>query len=91
MGRVSFTDVAFMLVARRRPSAGEANVTIFGESAGGNNVLALLLSPPAEGLFHRAISQSGGTWSASIADAENWEDDPEPGQPYSARRCWHSS
>jgi len=33
------------------------NVTIFGESAGGNDVLALLLSPEAEGLFHRAISQ----------------------------------
>jgi len=62
-----------------------ANVTIFGESAGGNNVIALLLSPPAEGLFHRAISQSGGTWSASVAEAENWTDDAEPGRPFSSR------
>lgn len=61
------------------------NVTIFGESAGGNNVIALLLSPPAQGLFHRAISQSGGTWSASVAEAENWTDDEQPGRPFSSR------
>ena len=36
------------------------NVTIFGESAGGTNVFSLLLSPPARGLFHRAIVESGG-------------------------------
>lgn len=35
------------------------NVTIFGESAGGRNVLALMTSPKATGLFHKAISQSG--------------------------------
>ncbi|AQL41487.1 hypothetical protein BV210_01600 [Halorientalis sp. IM1011] len=35
------------------------NVTIFGESAGGHAVLTLLTDPEAEGLFHRAISQSG--------------------------------
>ncbi len=34
-------------------------VTIFGESAGGANVTFLLASPLAEGLFQRAISQSG--------------------------------
>jgi para-nitrobenzyl esterase len=34
-------------------------VTIFGESAGGLSVLSQLASPTAEGLFHRAISQSG--------------------------------
>jgi para-nitrobenzyl esterase len=33
-------------------------VTIFGESAGGQNVLTLLASPLAAGLFHRAIAQS---------------------------------
>ncbi|GIW44405.1 MAG: para-nitrobenzyl esterase [Candidatus Binatia bacterium] len=37
-----------------------ANVTIFGESAGGTNVFSLLLSPLARGLYHRAIVQSGG-------------------------------
>ena len=33
-------------------------VTVFGESAGGSSVLALLASPAADGLFHRAIAQS---------------------------------
>jgi para-nitrobenzyl esterase len=35
------------------------NVTIFGESAGAAMVGALVGSPVAKGLFHRAISQSG--------------------------------
>ena len=35
------------------------NVTIFGESAGGQAVTQLMVSPPAAGLFHRAISESG--------------------------------
>jgi para-nitrobenzyl esterase len=37
-----------------------ANVTVFGESAGGNSVLMLLTSPLAKGLFHKAIVESGG-------------------------------
>ncbi|NLA74695.1 MAG: carboxylesterase family protein [Deltaproteobacteria bacterium] len=37
-----------------------ANVTIFGESAGGFSVFMLTASPMAKGLFHRAISESGG-------------------------------
>ena len=36
------------------------NVTLFGESAGGFSVCALLASPQAEGLFSKAIIQSGG-------------------------------
>jgi len=36
------------------------NVTIFGESAGGASVIALLSSPLAGGLFQRAIAQSCG-------------------------------
>ena len=35
------------------------NVTVFGESAGGISILDLLVSPPAEGLFRRAIVESG--------------------------------
>ncbi|KAJ8895144.1 hypothetical protein PR048_000469 [Dryococelus australis] len=35
------------------------DVTVFGESAGGMSVELLLLSPMTEGLFHRAISESG--------------------------------
>jgi len=34
-------------------------VTIFGESAGGMSVGALLAAPSARGLFHKAIAQSG--------------------------------
>ncbi|NXJ73188.1 SASB hydrolase, partial [Trogon melanurus] len=35
------------------------SVTIAGESAGGVSVSALILSPLAKGLFHKAISESG--------------------------------
>jgi para-nitrobenzyl esterase len=36
-------------------------VTIAGQSAGGMSVHALIVSPLAKGLFHRAIVQSGGS------------------------------
>ncbi|XP_023492785.2 liver carboxylesterase-like [Equus caballus] len=36
-----------------------SSVTIFGESAGGESVSVLVLSPLAKNLFHRAISESG--------------------------------
>jgi para-nitrobenzyl esterase len=36
------------------------NVTIFGESAGGQSVLLQLVSPGARGLFQKAIAESGG-------------------------------
>jgi para-nitrobenzyl esterase len=36
------------------------NVTIFGESAGAANIGYLMASPMVQGLFRRAISQSGG-------------------------------
>ena len=45
------------------------NITIFGESAGGHNVLSLLVSDKAKGLFHKAISMSGYTESISLEDA----------------------
>ncbi|XP_061434640.1 bile salt-activated lipase-like [Lethenteron reissneri] len=35
------------------------NITIFGESAGGASVSLQMLSPVNNGIFHRAISQSG--------------------------------
>jgi para-nitrobenzyl esterase len=60
------------------------NITIFGESAGGHNVFTLLLSPLANGLFQRAIAQSGGTDLTTTAEAENFADDAEPGQPGSS-------
>jgi para-nitrobenzyl esterase len=45
------------------------NVTIFGESAGGHNVLSLLVAQQGKGLFHKAITQSGYTTSYSRQDA----------------------
>ncbi len=39
------------------------NVTIFGESAGSFAVSALMASPLAKGLFHRAIGESGAFFS----------------------------
>ena len=47
----------------------KSNITIFGESAGGHNVLSLLVAPQAKGLFHKAISQSGYTTSVSLENA----------------------
>ena len=48
-------------------------VTIFGESSGGHNVVALLASPLATGLFHRAIIESGSFDSVTRAEAEGLE------------------
>jgi para-nitrobenzyl esterase len=39
------------------------NVTIFGQSGGGQKVQALLAMPSARRLFHRAIVQSGATFT----------------------------
>jgi para-nitrobenzyl esterase len=44
------------------------NVTIFGESGGGMKVALLLAMPPAKGLFHRAILQSG-PWLKAVSQA----------------------
>jgi para-nitrobenzyl esterase len=54
-------------------------VTIFGESAGSYAVSTLMTAPSAQGLFHRAIGESGGALafgggameSASVAGAKN--------------------
>ncbi len=59
------------------------NVTVFGESAGAFDTLAMMASPLAKGLFHRAIVQSGGFSSASMAHAQNYE--ANGGHPYSGK------
>ena len=50
------------------------NVTIYGESAGAQDVSLLLAAPLAQGLFHKAILQSGtpgfGMSYRSLAEAE---------------------
>lgn len=61
------------------------NVTIFGESAGGRNVFALLASPQANGLFHKAIVQSGSVGTSNRSRAEHFVDDPKPGHVNSGR------
>lgn len=42
------------------------SVTIFGESAGGQSVSVLVLSPLAKNLFHKAISESGVALLAAL-------------------------
>ncbi|MBU4052917.1 MAG: carboxylesterase family protein [Proteobacteria bacterium] len=61
------------------------NVTIFGESAGGVNVLSMMASPRAKGLFHRAIVQSGGLRVNPLFVGANYSDDLQPGHRFSAR------
>ncbi len=46
------------------------NVTIFGESAGSFDVCFHVASPLSRGLFHRAISQSGGCTFRQPTDAD---------------------
>jgi para-nitrobenzyl esterase len=46
-----------------------ANVTIFGESAGGMSVATLLGVPAARGLFRRAIAQSGAVHNVHDPEA----------------------
>ncbi len=51
-----------------------SNVTVFGESAGGEDIRVLMASPLARGLFQRAVIESGGGgWAenASLADGES--------------------
>jgi len=45
------------------------NVTIFGESAGGMSVATLLGTPAAQGLFHKAIPQSGAAHNVHDREA----------------------
>jgi para-nitrobenzyl esterase len=63
-GNYAYMDqIAALKWVRRNAAAfgGDAgNVTIFGESAGGGSVLAMLTSPLSQGLFQKAIIESGG-------------------------------
>jgi para-nitrobenzyl esterase len=57
-----------------RTFGGDAgNVTVFGQSAGGGSVMALSVSPLAEGLAQKAIIQSaGGAGGYTLSDAEKF-------------------
>lgn len=43
------------------------NITLFGQSGGGAKILALMAAPDAQGLFHRAIIQSGATEAMGVS------------------------
>jgi para-nitrobenzyl esterase len=48
-----------------------ANITIFGQSAGGGSAMLLTISPQARGLFHKAIFESGSALKLpSVRDGE---------------------
>lgn len=46
------------------------NVTLSGQSAGGRDVMAAVISPLGEGLFQRAFVLSGGMTTASTAEGD---------------------
>ena len=68
------------------------NVTIFGESAGSFAVSALVASPLAKGLFHRAIGESGAFFSLGGAAADlshvSAEESGASSPPASAPPIW---
>lgn len=58
------------------------NVTLIGDGSGGGNVLSLLLSPRAKGLFEHAIAQSPSFALASTSEAAAYREDG--GAPWSS-------
>lgn len=75
-GNVGLLDIVMALEWVRDNIAGfggdPENVTIFGQSGGGSKVAALLATPKAGGLFHKAIIQSASSMlrMATIEEAE---------------------
>jgi para-nitrobenzyl esterase len=51
------------------------NVTLFGEGSGGSNIFALLRSPRAKGLFHRAAIENGRPDTDTFEQALHFSDD----------------
>ncbi len=60
------------------------NVTIFGFSAGGVSVHSLLTIPAAKGLFHKAISESGGGRDGVLTGRPISKENADPLYPVSA-------
>ena len=87
-GHFALYDLMAALAWVRRNAASfggdPLNITIFGESAGAQNVLALYMAPAAEDLFDKAIVQSGGFWNMSPGQATNTVSGDPPGTPASA-------
>jgi para-nitrobenzyl esterase len=62
------------------------NVTIFGESAGGVSVHSLITIPLAQGLFQKAIIESGGGRDGVLTGRPIHKDGVDPNYPVSAER-----
>lgn len=60
------------------------NVTIFGFSSGGVSVHSLLTIPSAKGLFHKAISESGGGRDGVLTGRPIRKENADPLYPVSA-------
>lgn len=60
------------------------NVTIFGFSAGGVSVHSLLTIPAAKGLFHKAVSHSGGGRDGVLTGRPIRQENADPLYPISA-------
>lgn len=76
-GNFSLLDLAAALdwVAENAESFGGdgKNITITGSSAGGRDVMAMLISPTLKGKFQKAISYSGGMTIADIPASQRVE------------------
>ena len=85
-GNYGYMDqIAALQWVKRNAAAfgGDAsNVTIFGESAGGGSVLTLMTSPMSQGLFKRAIVESGG--GRTLLMGQRYVSKQAPGGPPSA-------
>lgn len=79
-GNAAILDMIAALKWVQRNIAGfggdPGNVTVFGESAGGEAIHLLMGMPQAQGLFHKAVIQSGilSGLLAPIADSEEQTD-----------------
>jgi para-nitrobenzyl esterase len=63
-----------------------ANVTLFGESAGAMAVGILMASPLADGLFHKAIGQSGAFWDGKHGPLQSFEEARARGLAFARRQ-----
>ena len=76
-GNFGMLDLAAALdwVAENAETFGgdSQNITVTGSSAGGRNVMAMLISPIFEGKFQKAISYSGGMTTADVEDSQRVE------------------
>ncbi|RFU27213.1 hypothetical protein B7463_g9126, partial [Scytalidium lignicola] len=55
------------------------NVTVFGESAGSHAIGILMTSPLAQGLFHKAILQSGAFWDTNHGSLSEFSETRQKG------------